>query len=253
MSKLLFEALGQVDEKILTESTKTMIKEAFDKAVDENVGKKLEAQLKSITEATEDFSKKILEAHVADLKESFDKAVEAKTNEKVEEYSEYVKESVAKQHAEDLKQINESLEKYVKYAVEKFVDENKATWQDEVHVTRANAIMESASKFANDFGIELHGLTNEDEARKMLDESIGELERIKAENASMKREKLIAESCKDMSLSQVAKIETLMEDFSVEDEEVFKKRIDLFKETLVESVVVKPEQKPESNKPSWAN
>lgn len=252
--KLLMEALDQVDEKLMTESTKKMIFEAFDKAVEAKAQEKMEMQLDVIKESTEDYLKQVAKSHVIDIQEKYDKAVEAKGKEFADTYLKELKESVEKQYEEEFGKIQANLSKYVKYVTEKFVEENKASWSDEVTVAKANSIMESASKFANDFGIELQNITNTDESKQALDESITEIQKLKVELGEMKRKKYIAESCKGMTDVAIFKIETLMEDFSIDDEAKFKERIDLLKSTLtVEKTDLDPGKgsQDKSKKVSW--
>jgi Asp/Glu/hydantoin racemase len=247
------EALSQVDEKILTESTKTMIKEAFEKAVDEKTKAKVQEQLDSITESTETFAKQIVESHVIDLKEKFEKASEVKAKELAEAYGDALKTQIEEKYEDEFKGIQENLSLYVKYVTKKFIEENKANWEDEVAVAKANSIMESASEFAAKFGIELSKITSTDETKEALDESVSENAKLRDEISDLKRAKYIAESCKGMTVASIEKVEQLMEGVSVADEKTFKDRVELIKSTLVteKAEEPKPDKKGADKKRSW--
>lgn len=251
MSKaLLLEALAKVDSAVITEAVKTEISEAFDAAVEAKATEKAKALQESVEKATESYMTSIVESHVVDLKESFEKAVTAKATELAESYTAEATKELKEKFNTDIAELTESLEKYMQYAVDQFIAESKPTWEDELKVVKAEAIMESAVEFATKFGIKLDAITHEDDAKKTLDESVSEVARLKAEVATMKREKLFMESTEGLTVVQKDKLATLLE--GVEDVEDYKSKLDLFKATLLESAPKPADKKPESApKRSW--
>ncbi len=252
MSKaLLLEALAKVDSAVLTEAVKAEIGAAFDAAVDTKANEKVQELQESVVKATEDYIKTIVESHTVDLKESFEKAVTAKATALSEAYAADFTKELKEKFNEDIASLTESVEKYMQYAVDQFVTENKTTWENEVKVAKADAIMESAVEFATKFGIKLDEITNdEDGARKALDESVSEVAKMKAEIAALKREKLFTESTEGLTVVQKDKLATLLE--GVEAVEDYKAKLDLFKATLLESAPNPADKKPEGVvKRSW--
>lgn len=250
MKSLLLEALAKVDSAVLTEAVKTEISEAFDAAVEIKATEKAKALQESVEKATETYMKTIVESHVVDLKESFEKAVTAKAEKLSEAYVAEATKELKEKFNTDISELSESLEKYMQYAVDQFVTENKPTWEDELAVAKAQAIMESTVEFATKFGIKLDSITNEgDDAQKVLDESVTTVSELKAEVSALKRVALFNESTEGLTVVQKDKLSTLLE--GVTEVEDYKAKLDLFKATLLESV--KPvEKKPESTaKRSW--
>jgi hypothetical protein len=253
MSKaLLLEALGKIDSAVMTPEMTKQISEAFDSAVETQANAKVKTLQESIEKATEEYMKTIVESHIVDLKESFEKAVIAKSSALSEKYLADLTLESEEKNATALKEIQESVEGYLQYAVDQFVEENKATWNKEVDVAKAAAIMESAVEFATKFGIQLDEITKtEDQAKIALDESVGEVNRLKQEVNSMKKEKLFVESTGDLTAPQKDKLFQLLE--GVESFDKYAEKLTLFKTTLIESIVPpKQEKKDEKSiKRSW--
>jgi len=249
--KLLMEALGKLDDKVASEAVVEQISEAFDKAVIEKADEKVKELQESVIVATDEYTNKILESHVVDLKENFEKAVVVKATKLSESYADDLKAQLEESYKNELTEINEGVEKYLEYAVDKFVNENMATWKDELAVAKANAIMESATDFAENFGIKLASITDEDEAKKQLDESVNTINEMKSEIANLKREAIIAESTKDMTIVEKDKLMKLVE--GVEYTEGFKDKLELFKSTLIDDKkeIVTESTKKTDKKYSW--
>lgn len=252
--KMLMEALSTVDEKIATPAVLEQISEAFDSAVLAQSEAKVKELQESLVGATEEYSKKIVESHVVDLKEKFEKAVSAKAAELLEKELTEAHQTLQEKHDAEIKQINEDVEKYVQFAVDQFVKENKSTWEDEIAVKKAEAIMESAVGFAQKFSIELNAITSDEETKKILDESVSENAALKAEISQMKREKILDEACKGLSVVKIDKLKTLVEGLEFNAE--FEKKVDLFKQTLVETSNEAPidesaKNRENSKKRSW--
>lgn len=236
MSKLLKEALESV--KGISEEMSVQITEAFEAEVEKEAEKKVEEIKSSIMESTDVYVKKVLESHVLDLQEKFEKASTKKAEELTEAYTNDLKKQIEESYKADKAELEDFMHQYISYAVKEFVNENKADWKAEVDIVKANAIMESAHKFANDFGIELVGITSEDDAKSKLDEAVAKNLKLEKEIETLKKVQVMESLTADMPMTQVEKLMSLTESFKDLPVSDFEEKVKLIKDTLVESVDV---------------
>lgn len=221
MNEALKKALEMLDSKILTESVQTQISEAFDKAVEDGV----DAKIADLKESAESNMKAIMESKLDELKEKFEKAVDAKAK----EINESEKEKLV-----------ESIDMYLEEVKDAWLAENKVNVQAEIDVKKAESILEKVAEIATILSVDLHEITQTDiDAKKMLDESVSEKAGLKEEILTLKKEKLVSEACKDLTVEKADRLEKLSESIETKDLDKFKSQLETFKETLIEGVVDK--------------
>lgn len=255
MSKLLLEALKNVDEKVMTPEVIAQVQEAFESAVEKDSAEKVSKLQESLVEATKAMSATILESFVLDQKALFEKAVDAKAETLSKDGLEKIQEEADVKMKADLEEINENVQKYVEHVADVFLKENMVAMQDEIEVKKANAIMESASAFAKGFSIDLDNITSEDESKQALSEAVDASVALKAELKVLKAEKVLTEAKVGLTLLQADKLDSLCESKDIEDVEAFTKEVDAIKEALVipasTKIVEKKDDKKEKQKASW--
>ncbi len=211
----LEEILKSIDSKILTESVKSQLTEAFEKAIED----KTKEQLDTLIESIDTNINVIIDSKLHDFSEKADTAVEAKAKELMES---------------ETKILAESIDKYIEASVEKFVEDNKSTWEDEIKSYKADAIVESFAKMAGELGVEIQKIEHEDvDAKKLLDESLDNQRALKEEVFALKKAGLMFESCVNLTIKQQEKLQTLMESYKGTDIKEYEKQLNIFKETLV--------------------
>jgi len=232
--KLLMEALESIDSKIMTDAVKEQIVEAFELAVEEKAEEKVQSLIESVEKATEEHAQKIVESKIAELKESYEKAIEEKAKIIAESEIEAFKKEKTEELEKELEALQESLDKYATYTVEKFIEENKAKWVDEIELKKAEAILESAANFAVTFGIDLTRITEANgEVNKKLDEAIDEINRLKAEKLELEKKVVLDESTKDLTESQKEKLKSLLEGLKLPTLDAYREKISLLKEAVI--------------------
>lgn len=229
MNEALKKALGMLDDKVLTESVQAQITEAFDNAVDA----KVDAKVADLKESIDSNLNAIVESKLSELKEKFDKAVDAK----------------AKELSEDNKdKLVESITVYLSEVKDAWLAENKVAVQDEISIAKAERVLEKVADIATTVSVDLHEITQTDfDAKKMLDESVNEKASLKKEILDLKKEKIVTEACKDLTVEKAEGLKSLSESIVTSDLEKFESQLKTFKDTLIEGVVTKKPLKEKKN------
>ena len=235
MSKLLLEAIGTLDEKVMTKEVRNMIIEAFDKEVSLVAEAKAKDLHESIVVAMNENLDAITKSHAFDLEKSLNETANALAKEISDSHKKALDESYAKAFDDRVKLLTESVEQYLTQAIEEAVVEYAPVLKSEADVAQAKVILEVAAGFAKEFNVNLAEALNEKEGEDEdeLTAAKKKAEELEAENKEMKKDKVIAESTAGMSDVQIVKFKSLVESIAFEDVESYKSKIATFKELVI--------------------
>ena len=241
MSKILKEALEKIDESILPQEAKETILEDFNKAIDEKVEAQLKTKLDEALKAKETEYSESLDEMMKAIVESYKLEQEKEINEKVEElskeYANTVKEATEASYESEIKAISEKLERYVEASVKTVVESLEPTWNNEVEVAKANAVLESFKTLTDNFGIDFAKVTTPvDEAKEKLQESYDKaLVEAKEKDEyinSLEKQMMIKEAIEGCTALEADKLSKLLESVDFKSKEKFNESIVNYK-TLV--------------------
>lgn len=236
MNENLLKVFSNIDSKIFeSDEVKTKLSEVFTNAVNEEaekIGQKL-------FENKEAEYSKILDEMVATARTSIEQDFQVKFNEEVEkavadktkEIKDEIESKNSKKIEEEINKLIESNKSSLNIAIKEFIQENKATWENELAVKKAKDLQESFTDLATKFGVEISNLDEDAEKAKLQDSLQKSLDRetsLQEKLNSLLSEKIINEKSQKLTSVQKDNLKKLLESTTFINEEDYSNKVDRF-------------------------
>ena len=218
-----------------------------DLVIESNTTSEIEALVESEATLSEEFKQKTAVI--------FEAAVKSKLSEEVSRLEEQYKE----EHTEDVASIKEdlvsSVDSYLNYVVESWVEDNKIAIQNGLRTEIAENFMtklrdvfvesyvevpESKVDLVDDMAAQVT------ELEEKLNSTTGDAIALAEELETYKRESIISEACRDLADTQTEKLKGLVEGIDFENEEEFAKKVATVKESYFSKEIVEQTSEAES-------
>lgn len=234
MNEDLLKVFSNIDSKIFeSEDVKNKLSEVFTNAVNaeaEKIGQKL------FEDKEKEYSK-ILDEMVATARTSIEQDLQVKFNEEVEkQVADKEKEIKDELEADNCKKIEEEINKLIEsnksslnIAIKEFIQENKASWENEIAVKKAKDLQESFTDLANKFGVEISNLDEDAEKAKLQESLQKSLDRETALQESLNSllsEKIINEKTEKLTSVQKDNLKKLLESTPFLNEQDYSNKVD---------------------------
>ena len=218
-----------------------------DLVIESNTTSEIEALVESEATLSEEFTQKtavIIEA-----------AVKSKLSEEVSRLEEQYKEELTEEVASIKEDLVSSVDSYLNYVVESWVEDNKIAIQNGLRTEIAENFMtklrdvfvesyvevpESKVDLVDDMAAQVT------ELEEKLNSTTGDAIALAEELETYKRESIISEACRDLADTQTEKLKGLVEGIDFENEEEFAKKVATVKESYFSKEIVEQTSEAES-------
>ena len=185
----------------------------------------------------------------------FEAAVKSKLSEEVSRLEEQYKEELAEEVASIKEDLVSSVDSYLNYVVESWVEDNKIAIQNGLRTEIAENFMtklrdvfvesyvevpESKVDLVDDMAAQVT------ELEEKLNSTTGDAIALAEELETYKRESIISEACRDLADTQTEKLKGLVEGIDFENEEEFAKKVATVKESYFSKEIVEQTSEAES-------
>tara|TARA_B100001093_G_scaffold358027_1_gene342607 strand:- start:3506 stop:4540 length:1035 start_codon:yes stop_codon:yes gene_type:complete len=185
----------------------------------------------------------------------FEAAVKSKLSEEVSRLEEQYKEELSEEVATIKEDLVSSVDSYLNYVVESWVEDNKIAIQNGLRTEIAENFMtklrdvfvesyvevpESKVDLVDDMASQVA------ELEEKLNSTTGDAIALAEELETYKRESIISEACRDLADTQTEKLKGLVEGLDFENEEEFTKKVATVKESYFSKEIVEQTSEAES-------
>ena len=218
-----------------------------DLVIESNTTSEIEALVESEATLSEEFKQKTAVI--------FEAAVKSKLSEEVSRLEEQYKEELAEEVASIKEDLVSSVDSYLNYVVESWVEDNKIAIQNGLRTEIAENFMtklrdvfvesyvevpESKVDLVDDMAAQVT------ELEEKLNSTTGDAIALAEELETYKRESIISEACRDLADTQTEKLKGLVEGIDFENEEEFAKKVATVKESYFSKEIVEQTSEAES-------
>ena len=218
-----------------------------DLVIESNTTSEIEALVESEATLSEEFKQKTAVI--------FEAAVKSKLSEEVSRLEEQYKEELAEEVASIKEDLVSSVDSYLNYVVESWVEDNKIAIQNGLRTEIAENFMtklrdvfvesyvevpESKVDLVDDMAAQVT------ELEEKLNSTTGDAIALAEELETYKRESIISEACRDLADPQTEKLKGLVEGIDFENEEEFAKKVATVKESYFSKEIVEQTSEAES-------
>lgn len=243
--------------KSMSKMKKTDLQAAYGKVMEEmenedlviesNTTSEIEALVESEATLSEEFKQKTAVI--------FEAAVKSKLSEEVSRLEEQYKEELSEEVATIKEDLVSSVDSYLNYVVESWVEDNKIAIQNGLRTEIAENFMtklrdvfvesyvevpESKVDLVDDMASQVA------ELEEKLNSTTGDAIALAEELETYKRESIISEACRDLADTQTEKLKGLVEGLDFENEEEFTKKVATVKESYFSKEIVEQTSEAES-------
>ena len=241
MSKMKKSDLQAAYGKVMEEM------ENDDLVIESNTTSEIEALVESEATLSEEFKQKTAVI--------FEAAVKSKLSEEVSRLEEQYKEELSEEVATIKEDLVSSVDSYLNYVVESWVEDNKIAIQNGLRTEIAENFMtklrdvfvesyvevpESKVDLVDDMASQVA------ELEEKLNSTTGDAIALAEELETYKRESIISEACRDLADTQTEKLKGLVEGLDFENEEEFTKKVATVKESYFSKEIVEQTSEAES-------
>ena len=221
--------------------------ESEDLVIEANTTSEIEALVESEATLSEEFKQKTAVI--------FEAAVKSKLSEEVSRLEEQYKEELTEEVASIKEDLVSSVDSYLNYVVESWVEDNKIAIQNGLRTEIAENFMtklrdvfvesyvevpESKVDLVDDMAAQVT------ELEEKLNSTTGDAIALAEELETYKRESIISEACRDLADTQTEKLKGLVEGLDFENEEQFAKKVATVKESYFSKEIVEQTSEAES-------
>lgn len=221
--------------------------EGEDLVIEANTTSEIEALVESEATLSEEFKQKTAVI--------FEAAVKSKLSEEVSRLEEQYKEELTEEVASIKEDLVSSVDSYLNYVVESWVEDNKIAIQNGLRTEIAENFMtklrdvfvesyvevpESKVDLVDDMAAQVT------ELEEKLNSTTGDAIALAEELETYKRESIISEACRDLADTQTEKLKGLVEGLDFENEEQFAKKVATVKESYFSKEIVEQTSEAES-------
>ena len=218
-----------------------------DLVIESNTTSEIEALVESEATLSEEFKQKTAVI--------FEAAVKSKLSEEVSRLEEQYKEELSEEVATIKEDLVSSVDSYLNYVVESWVEDNKIAIQNGLRTEIAENFMtklrdvfvesyvevpESKVDLVDDMAAQVT------ELEEKLNSTTGDAIALAEELETYKRESIISEACRDLADTQTEKLKGLVEGIDFENEEEFAKKVATVKESYFSKEIVEQTSEAES-------
>ena len=218
-----------------------------DLVIESNTTSEIEALVESEATLSEEFKQKTAVI--------FEAAVKSKLSEEVSRLEEQYKEELTEEVASIKEDLVSSVDSYLNYVVESWVEDNKIAIQNGLRTEIAENFMtklrdvfvesyvevpESKVDLVDDMAAQVT------ELEEKLNSTTGDAIALAEELETYKRESIISEACRDLADTQTEKLKGLVEGIDFENEEEFAKKVATVKESYFSKEIVEQTSEAES-------
>ncbi len=218
-----------------------------DLVIESNTTSEIEALVESEATLSEEFKQKTAVI--------FEAAVKSKLSEEVSRLEEQYKEELSEEVATIKEDLVSSVDSYLNYVVESWVEDNKIAIQNGLRTEIAENFMtklrdvfvesyvevpESKVDLVDDMASQVA------ELEEKLNSTTGDAIALAEELETYKRESIISEACRDLADTQTEKLKGLVEGIDFENEEEFTKKVATVKESYFSKEIVEQTSEAES-------
>tara|TARA_R110002096_G_scaffold69149_2_gene166379 strand:- start:1159 stop:2202 length:1044 start_codon:yes stop_codon:yes gene_type:complete len=241
MISAMYQGMSKMGKSDLTAAYSKMMGESVDDSVVEAIdtGSELDALVESEATLSEEFKQKTAII--------FDAAVKSKLSEEVTRLEESYKEELSEEVATIKEDLVSSVDSYLNYVVESWMEDNKLAIQNglrteiaENFMTKMRDVFVESYVQVPEAKVDLVDELAEQvtELEEKLNSTTGDAIALAEELETYKRESLITEACRDLADTQTEKLKGLVENITFADEADFSSRINTIKESYFSKEIV---------------